>query len=180
MFPPSVMSDTERLMLDAIEKEFYHNIDSGLNTLGYTGSFRNPYDERKNTTGRSFERKIVKKLFDDMPHPLAVGLLPARAKDSGCRFYIDADRDVDEYSARWLIDSSSNANTRMENLVSMAKPFNESSVMITFTDITQPVEVLKAFGLDPACLDVDSSFEDIEVDIDNPLSQDFPPPVDII
>jgi len=168
----AVMSPTEQLMLKAIENEFYSNVDSMLLMLGYVGSFRDPYDEHKNAARKDYERDLVIYVFEERPRPVSVGFRPAG--DYGCRVYIDADRSLNKANADWLVDFCSDPFNRVKNLISLVTLSRERSVTVPLKDVFEPVDALRAFGIDTTYTGLSNSFEDIEVDIENPLGLDFP------
>jgi len=173
---PSKMNDIERAMFQAIEDEFYGTVDSRLRIMGYTGSFKNPFDPEKNVSPNESYRKVVSDFFRMRPHPISV---TCRVEGPGLTFYIDCDKIIDKELAKWVIDFASNPARRQLNLYQGAEYYPPRSARLNFPDIHEPEKILEAFGIDPAKISLYAD-EDIEVDLDteDPLGLDFPPPVD--
>ena len=156
-----------------VETEFYKNVAAELSACGYTGSYIAPYDETKDESKTAEAKLRISQIFRMGSRPNnPPKLLCEDNGDVSCIVICSTKFLTKKWEAEVLIDLCTDSAYRAPWLLERTHPSIAGNAMIRF-DRSYPAEdVPKLLGFDHS--GISDEDEDIEIDMENPLSLDFP------
>ena len=175
------MNKEEEKLFKVLDARFYEGFDRDLHRMEYTKGPMEEYDPYAFTKfANSSDRQYVKSILETMPRPVSLKIV-ASEDLSGTYIFFETDRVLRKVSAVDNIVAVGFANCMLPNIYETHNIIGRAIIVPPkhirlFIEGAQSFDqIIKALGLPASEFEED---EDIEVDLDDPLSLDFPDPDD--